>query len=76
MNRLTPMGWARAKEPISHLSLASRRAGAGDPQRMVVWLEARAGSGWFYVSGDNYHFGSAADATAFRQWLASVPAGI
>ncbi|CAN5255930.1 hypothetical protein BH10PSE1_BH10PSE1_22890 [soil metagenome] len=74
MNRLTPMEWARTKEPISHLSLASR--GASDPQRMVAWLEARTGSGWFYVSGDNDHFGSAADATAFRQWLASVPAGI
>lgn len=74
MNRLTPMEWARAKEPISQLSLASR--GAGDPQRMVAWLEARAGPGWFYGNGDNYHFGSAADATAFRQWLASVPAGI
>ena len=72
MNRLTPMEWARAKEPISHLSLANR--GAGDPQRMVAWLQARAGSGWFYVSGDNYHFGWAADATAFRQWLAAAPA--
>ncbi|SPU55217.1 Uncharacterised protein [Brevundimonas vesicularis] len=41
---------------------------------MVAWREARAGSGWFYVSGDNYHFGSAADATAFRQWLAGAPA--
>ena len=43
---------------------------------MVAWLEARAGSGWFYVSGDNYHFGSAADATAFRHWLSSIPAEI
>jgi len=70
MNRLTQMEWARAKEPISHLSLANR--GAGDPQRMVSWLETRAGSGWSYVSGGNYHFGSAADATAFRQWLAAA----
>ena len=72
MNRLTPMEWARAKEPIWHLSLASR--GASDPRRMIAWLEARAGSGWFYVSGGNFHFGSAADATAFRQWLSFVSA--
>ena len=40
---------------------------------MAAWLEARVGVGWFYVSGDNYHFGSSADATAFRQWLSSLP---
>lgn len=71
MKRLTSIEWAHAKEPISHLSLANRAV--DQKQQRILWLDARAGSGWYYVSGDNYHFGSPADATAFRQWLSAVP---
>lgn len=72
MKRLTSIEWARAREPISHLSVANRAA--EQRQRWITWLDARPGSGWYYVTGDNYHFGSQADATAFRQWVSAVPA--
>lgn len=71
MKRLTSIEWARAKEPISHLSLANHTA--DQRQRFATWLDARPGSGWYYVSGDNYHFGSQTDATAFRQWVSATP---
>ncbi len=74
MQRLTSIEWARAKEPISHLSVADR---AADKRvKMIAWLDARPGSGWYYVTGDNYHFGSQTDATAFRQWLSAAAAAV
>lgn len=69
MQRLTPIEWARAKEPITHLSMSSR--GHEGRERMINWLVARKGTGWFYVHGNNFHFGSPLDATAFRGWLMS-----
>jgi hypothetical protein len=41
---------------------------------MTDWLERRPGAGWFYVSGDNYHFGAASDAADFRRMAVSVEA--
>lgn len=67
MKKLTSIEWARAKEPIAHLSVASRTP--EQRQKASDWLAARGGDGWYYVTGDNYHFGSQVDATAFRQWL-------
>lgn len=37
--------------------------------RNVAWLERRQSDGWFFARNDNYAFGSASDATAFKQWL-------
>jgi hypothetical protein len=69
MQRLTPIEWARAREPITHLSTPRHDPVARD--RMIAWLVARAGSSWFYAHADNYHFGSPLDAAAFRMWMAS-----
>ena len=69
MKKLTAMEWAKAKEPITHLSIASRSPGYRE--NISAWLAARGSDGWFYTTGDNYHFGSTLDATAFRQWVAS-----
>lgn len=40
--------------------------------RILAWLEKRPSEGWFYAKGDNYTFGTAADAAAFKQWLMSA----
>lgn len=69
MKRLTPMEWALVKGPIAHLSMPA--GDAGRIGRMAAWLETRAGAGWFYVTGANFHFGSATDAAEFRRWVAS-----
>ncbi len=69
MKRLTSMEWALAKGPIAHLSLSSRDI--GEVADMVSWLETRPGTGWFYVTGVNFHFGSTTDAADFRRWVAS-----
>jgi hypothetical protein len=69
MQKLTPIEWARAKEPITHLSIPGR--GQTTRDRMLAWLAARQGSSWFYANGDNYHFGSPLDAAAFRAWMVS-----
>lgn len=71
MQRLTPIEWGRAKGPIAHMSIADR--GPVERQRLIAWIEARPGHGWFYVSGDTFHFGSHIDATAFRTWLFGQP---
>lgn len=66
MKRLTPMERALAGGPISRLSLSARDlVGAS---RMVDWPAARPGGGWFYVTGENFHFGSSTDAAEFRRW--------
>jgi hypothetical protein len=70
MKRLTPMEWALVKGPISHLSLSARDLGG--VSRMVDWLAARPGGGWFYVTGGNFHFGSSTDAAEFRRWVAGL----
>ena len=72
MQRLTPIEWGRAKGPIAHLSLSGRSP--VERQKIIDWIAARPGDGWFYVSGDTFHFGSQVDAFAFRSWLFSLPA--
>ena len=72
MNRLSPIEWALVKGPIAHLSLPP--GNAAQRARMTDWLERRPGAGWFYVSGDNYHFGAASDAADFRRMAVSVEA--
>jgi hypothetical protein len=71
MKRLTPIEWALAKGPISHLSLSTR-----DVAAEIAWLETRPGAGWFYVTGGSFHFGSSTDAADFRRWVATraIPA--
>lgn len=61
------MEWALARGPISHLSLSAPDSRA--LARMIAWLDARPGGGWFYVTGGNFHFGSATDAAEFRRWV-------
>ena len=71
MKRLTPIEWGRTRDAMAHLSIPDR--GPLERQRLIAWIEARPGDGWFYVSGDIFHFGSQTDATAFRLWLFSAP---
>ncbi|MNL13552.1 hypothetical protein D3C87_1344610 [compost metagenome] len=72
MQRLTPIEWARTRDKVLTLSVPDR--GPEVARRMVEWLEARPGSGWFYARGDNFYFGAAADAAAFKQWLVGATA--
>ena len=74
MQRLTSIEWARAREPIFHLSVANHAVERRT--KIIAWLDARPSSGWYYVTGDNYHFGSQTDATAFRQWLSAAAAAV
>jgi hypothetical protein len=39
---------------IAHLSRSSRDIGG--VADMISWLETRLGTGWFYVTGVNFHF--------------------
>lgn len=73
MKRLTPIEHAKAKGKVVTLSLPDR--GSAVTARMTAWLEKRPGDGWFYARGDNYYFGAAADATAFKQWMMSELVG-
>ena len=67
MKQLTSAEWARTRDRTVTLSLVDR--GSVARGRLVDWLIARPGSGWFYVMGDSFHFGGQADADAFRQWM-------
>lgn len=40
--------------------------------KILAWLEKRPGDGWYFAKGDNYAFGTPADAAAFKQWLMSA----
>jgi hypothetical protein len=52
MKRLTPMDRARARGPISHLSLSARDPGG--VSRVVDGPATRPGGGWFSVTGENF----------------------
>jgi hypothetical protein len=67
MKQLTPAEWARMRDRIITFSLIDR--GPLVRTRMIAWLAARPGDGWFYAMADHFHFGQAADAEAFRQWM-------
>ena len=67
MKQLTSPEWARMRDRTVTLSLVDR--GPVVRARLVEWLVARPGPGWFYVTGDNFHLGVQADADAFRQWM-------
>ena len=71
MGQLTSAEWARTRDRIISLSLVDR--GPVVRARMVEWLTARPGNGWFYAMSDNFHFGAQADADAFRQWMMREP---
>lgn len=70
MKRLTPIEHARAKGKTVTMSMPDR--GPEVRARILDWLEKRPGEGWFFANGDNYAFGTAADAAAFKQWLMSA----
>ena len=72
MKRLTATEWALTKSRAAHLNLAD--PGPAMRTRMVEWLEARPGDGWFYTTGTNFHFSSSVDATAFRMWVVNQAA--
>jgi hypothetical protein len=72
MKRLTPIEHVKAKGKIITMSMPDR--GPEARARNLLWLERRAGDGWFYVKGDNYAFEKQSDATSFKQWLMSVTA--
>jgi hypothetical protein len=67
MKQLTPTEWAKVRERIITLSLPDR--GPVVRAQWIAWLSAQPGSGWFYPMVDNVHFGSKADADAFRHWM-------
>lgn len=69
MKQLTATEWARVRDRIITLSLPDQ--GPGVRAQWIVWLAAQPGSGWFYPMVDNIHFGSQADADAFRRWMMS-----
>lgn len=71
MRQLTSAEWARTRDRIISLSLVDR--GPVVRARMVDWLAARPGNGWFYAMAYNFHFGAQADADAFRQWMMREP---
>lgn len=70
MRRLSPIEHARTRDRVVTMSLPDR--GPEARSRNLVWLEQRAGEGWFYAKDDHYAFGAQADATAFKQWLISA----
>jgi hypothetical protein len=67
MKQLTSAEWARVRDRTVTLSLIDR--GPVVRARLIEWLIARPGAGWFYVMGDNFHLGAQSDADAFRQWM-------
>lgn len=69
MKRLTPAEWGRVRERVVTMSLPDR--GADETGRVIAWLEARPGAGWFYVVGSTLSFGSSTDAEAFKRWMLS-----
>lgn len=73
MRRLTAIEHARTKGRIITMSMPDR--GPDARARIVAWLEARTGSGWFYARGDNYYFETQTDASAFKQWMMSEMVG-
>nr|WP_313416799.1 hypothetical protein [Brevundimonas diminuta] len=70
MKRLTPIEHAKAKGKTVTMSMPDR--GPDARARILSWLEKRPSDGWFYAKGDNYTFGTPADAAAFKQWLMSA----
>ena len=70
MKRLTPIEHARAKGLSVTMSMPDR--GPEARARILAWLEKRPGDGWYFAKGDNYAFGTPADAAAFKQWLMSA----
>jgi hypothetical protein len=72
MKRLTPIEHAKAKGKPVTMSMPDR--GPEVRAQILAWLEKRPGDGWYYAKGDNYAFGTPADAAAFKQWLMSAAA--
>lgn len=67
MKQLTPTEWSRMRDRMTSLSLPNR--GPAVHAGWVAWLIGHPGASWFYPMADNIHFGSRADADAFRHWM-------
>lgn len=66
MRRLSPIELATSRTKTTNFNVALA------PQARIsalAWLDERSSASWVYVQGDNFHFASALDASAFRAWL-------
>lgn len=70
MKQLTPTEWSRMRDRMTSLSLPDR--GPVVRGHWVEWLATQPSSGWFYAMADTIHFGSQADADAFRRWMMAM----
>lgn len=67
MKQLTPTEWSRMRDRMTSLSLPNR--GPAVHAGWVAWLIGHPGASRFYPMADNIHFGSQAEADAFRHWM-------